>query len=70
MSWLSRLKSLLQVQRLEHDLDDELLSHIEMRTEDNLAVGMSPEEARYDAQRRFGNLTLLKEETRAVDIVG
>src|SRR5438876_12071618 len=41
-----------------------------MRTEDNLAVGMSPEEARYDAQRRFGNLTLLKEETRAVDIVG
>ncbi len=70
MSLLSRLKGLLQIQRLEHDLDDELLSHIEMRTEDNLAAGMSPEEARYDAQRRFGNPTLLKEETRAVDIVG
>jgi len=40
MSWLSRLKSLLQVQRLEHDLDDELLSHIEMRTEDNPALAI------------------------------
>lgn len=70
MSLLSRLKGLLQIQRLEHDLDDELLSHLEMRTEDNLAAEMSPEEARYDAQRRFGNSTLLKEQTRAVDIVG
>jgi hypothetical protein len=31
---------------------------------------MSPEEARYDAQRRFGNSTLVKEDTRAMDIVG
>lgn len=61
MSLLSRLKGLLQIQRLEQDLDDELLSHVEMRAEENLAAGMSPAEARYDAQRRFGNSTLLKE---------
>lgn len=70
MSLLSRLKGLLQIRRLERDLDDELRSHIEMRTQDNIAAGMSPQEARYDAQRRFGNSTLLKEDTRAMDIVG
>lgn len=61
MSLLSRLKRLLQIQRLEQDLDDELLSHVEMRAEENLVAGMSPAEARYDAQGRFGNSTLLKE---------
>lgn len=69
MSLLSRLKALLQIRRLECDLDEELRSHIEMRAADNVAAGMSPKEARYDAQRRFGNSTLLKEDTRAVDIV-
>ena len=70
MSLFSRLKGLFQIPRLERDLDDELRSHIEMRTADNIAAGMSPQEARYDAQRRFGNSTLLKEDTRAVDIIG
>jgi len=41
-----------------------------MRAADNLAVGMSSEAARIDAQKRFGNTTLLKEDTRAVDIIG
>jgi len=70
MSLLSRLKGLLQIRRLERDLDEELRSHIEMRTADSIAAGMSAQEALYDAQRRFGNSTLLKEDTRGVDIVG
>jgi len=70
MSLLSRLKGLLQSNRLDREIAEELRSHIEMRTYDNVAAGMSPEEARYDAQRRFGNTTLMKEETRAMDIVG
>jgi predicted permease len=40
-----------------------------MRARDNLAAGMSPEEARANAQKRFGNTTLLKEDTRAVDLI-
>jgi macrolide transport system ATP-binding/permease protein len=40
-----------------------------MRAVDNIAAGMSPEEARYDAQRRFGNTTLAKEEAREMDVV-
>src|SRR5215471_18071421 len=70
MSLLSRLKGLFQIHRLERDLDEELRSHIDMRAADNVAGGMSPEEARYDAQRRFGNSALIKEDTRAMDIVG
>ena len=70
MSLLSRLAGLLKIHRLEWDVEDELRAHLEMRAQDNLAAGMSPEEARYDAQRRFGNSTLVKEDTRAMDIVG
>jgi predicted permease len=70
MSWLSRLRRMLQRDRLGKDLDEELRSHIEMRVTDNMAAGMTPEEAGYDARRRFGNVTLLKEDTRAMDIIG
>jgi putative ABC transport system permease protein len=61
---------MLRRERLDQELDEELRSHLEMRTADNLAAGMSPEEARHEAQKRFGNTTLLKEHTREVDIVG
>jgi predicted permease len=70
VSFIARLKGLLRRGRLDRELDEELRSHVEMRAADNLAAGMSPENARFDAQRRFGNSTLLKEDTRAVDIIG
>jgi predicted permease len=70
MSWLSRLRRMLQRDRLGKDLDEELRSHIEMRATDNMAAGMTPEEAGYDARRRFGNVTLLNEDTRAMDLIG
>src|SRR5271168_2510498 len=70
MSLLSRLKGLFQIHRLERNLDEEIRSHLEMRTADNVAAGMPAQEARYDAQRRFGNSTLMKEDTRAMDIIG
>ena len=70
MSWFSRLRRMLHRDRLEKDLDEELRSHIEMRAADNMAAGMRPEEAGHDARRRFGNVTLLKEDTRAADIIG
>jgi putative ABC transport system permease protein len=61
---------MLRRERLDQELDEELRSHLEMRAADNVAAGMSPREARYEAQKRFGNTTLLKEDTRDVDIVG
>jgi putative ABC transport system permease protein len=70
VSWIARLRGMLGRERLDRDLDEELRSHIEMRAADNLAAGMSPESARYEAQKRFGNTALLKEDTRNADIVG
>jgi hypothetical protein len=57
---------MLRRQRLDKDLDEELRSHLKMRAADNAAAGMSPEQARYEAHKRFGNITLLKEDTRKV----
>ena len=70
MSWTTRLRGLLQSKKLDRDLDEELNAHLEMRMQDNIASGMTAEEARHDARRRFGNATLMKEDTRAMDIVG
>jgi hypothetical protein len=70
MSLIARLRGMFWRSRLDHDVDEELRSHLEMRTADNAAAGMPPEEARFDAQRRFGNTTLMKEDTQAMDIVG
>src|SRR6267142_5402762 len=70
VSLITRIKGMLRRERLDHDRDEELRSHLEMRAADNLAAGMSPEQARHEAQKRFGNTTLLKEDTREMDIVG
>ena len=48
----------------EVDLDRELRSHLELETEEQRQNGMTPEEARYAAQRAFGNATYVKEEVR------
>ncbi len=64
MSWRRRLSSSFRKRRLEDQLDDELKFHIDMRTEEFMAAGMTPEEARYRAGRLFGNALLVKERTR------
>jgi predicted permease len=52
---------------MDRGIEDELRSHIEMRTEGNLTAGMAPEQARRDAPLRFGNLTLMMERVGAQD---
>src|ERR1700730_117028 len=69
MSWLSRLRGTLRRGRLDEELDEELRSHIEMRAADNIAAGMTAADARYDARKRFGNPTLLKNDNRETDII-
>lgn len=53
--------------KLEKEIDREIKSHVEMRTADNIAAGMLPEEARREALIRFGNRTLTRERVTAVD---
>jgi predicted permease len=52
--------------RMLEELDEDIRDHIERETQDNIDRGMSPEEARYAARRKFGNVTRVKEETREV----
>jgi predicted permease len=68
MSWTQRvwlkLQTLFGRERVAQQLDEELQFHLDQQTAENVAAGMSEEEARYAAMRLFGNATVLKEETR------
>jgi hypothetical protein len=48
------------------DLDTDIRDHIDRETQDNIDRGMRPEEARYAALRKFGNVTQAQEDTRVV----
>src|SRR5215467_908734 len=52
--------------RLMEDLDQEIQAHIELATQENIDRGMAPQEARYAALRKFGNVTRAKEDAREV----
>jgi predicted permease len=49
-----------------NDLDGEFRHHIDAETQDNIDRGMSPDAARTAALRKFGNVSQIKEDTRAV----
>jgi predicted permease len=55
-----------QPKRMLEGLDADIREHIARETQDNIERGMTPEEARYAAMRKFGNVTRVKEETREV----
>jgi hypothetical protein len=65
---LRRLKALSRSARIEREIDDELRFHLEMRERDYLAAGLTPEQARAEALRRFGNLEGVKEACRAISL--
>ena len=70
MRWLSKIRGMTKRQKLDAELDEELRSHLEMRAADEIRNGMPVIDAKYDAQRRFGNFTMEKERTRSVTIFG
>jgi predicted permease len=48
----------------ERDLERELRAHLELEAEEQRDRGLSADQARYAAQRAFGNATLIQEEIR------
>ena len=60
----SRLRSLWQRREVEREIDEELRFHLEQRTAEYIANGMSPEEAAREARKRFGNLQSVREDCR------
>jgi putative ABC transport system permease protein len=68
MSWLRillhRLRGMFQKRRLERELEDEIRSHLEMQMDESVRQGMSRDEARYAALRKFGGVEQVKERYR------
>jgi hypothetical protein len=48
----------------------ELLSHLEIETDENLTRGVAPHEARFAAQRKLGNTTQIREEIYHMNSLG
>jgi len=64
MKFLRCLHTLFRREELDQHLSDELAFHLEKQIEQNMAAGMSAEEARYAALRSFGGVEQVKEECR------
>jgi len=62
---LNRVLSLFNRRRLDADLTEELLAHIELAIEENMRRGMTGEEARTAALREFGGMTQIRETYRS-----
>jgi len=67
MAGFRRIANLFRRTRVDREIDAELEAHIALRMDDNVAHGMSRDEARRDALLRFGNPTATKERVVASD---
>src|SRR6266436_1195499 len=68
MDWLRelarRLSMLIHRREFDADLEEEMRLHLELRQQEQLQSGMTADDARAAARRRFGNATYLKEESQ------
>ncbi|HXX23720.1 MAG TPA: ABC transporter permease [Terriglobia bacterium] len=68
MNWfrevVRRLWTLIHRNQFDSDLQEEMRLHRELREKQEAERGLSPEEAHYAVQRRFGNDLVLREESR------
>src|SRR5215467_4329552 len=63
---LKHIGSVLRWNRTDLEIDEELLYHLEMRIKEFVDEGMSPEDARRAAIKRFGNVFRVKETSREI----
>jgi predicted permease len=66
MSWTRFFRRRYWDQERARELD----AYLEAETDENIARGMSPEEARYAAHRKLGNSTLIREEIYHMNSLG
>jgi putative ABC transport system permease protein len=59
-----RLRSLFRRREADMDLDDELRDHVEQKTEEHVAKGLAPKEARRQVLLEMGGIEKCKEECR------
>ena len=65
MNWLRelarRLRMLIHRRQFDADLEEEMRLHLELRQQQQMECGRTPDDAWAAARRGFGNVTLLKE---------
>src|SRR5204862_505270 len=59
-----RFRALFQKCKLDAEMDEEMRSHIEMQTQENIDAGMNPEQARYASLRQLGWVESVKQTCR------
>ncbi len=69
MGLYRRFVNLLRSNRLSADIDREMAFHMAERADELVAGGMSEDDARREARRRFGNPGMQKERTRDADVM-
>ncbi|HET9792819.1 MAG TPA: ABC transporter permease [Thermoanaerobaculia bacterium] len=63
-AWLRRFAEMFGKARRDRDLAEELEAHVQMRTDEAVARGVPPEQARREALQRLGGLDQTKERVR------
>ncbi|HET7218345.1 MAG TPA: ADOP family duplicated permease [Vicinamibacterales bacterium] len=69
MSWWTRIVNGMRARRVDRDLDEELQFHVDQIVRELMASGLSREEARARAARRFGDATRWREQSRDVKLL-
>ena len=64
MKLLRKLRGFFRKEKLDAEMAEEMRAHLELQTQENLARGMVPDEARFAARRQFGGVEQVKERAR------
>lgn len=67
MGLARRIGNLFRRAQIDREISAELEAHMAFRTAENIAAGMTLEEARRDARLRFGNPAAMKEQAASAD---
>jgi len=63
---IARREPATTARRIDREIDEELSFHLEMRTRENVAAGMTAEEARQRARERFGQVDVVRRNGREI----
>jgi putative ABC transport system permease protein len=69
MALFRRIVNSFHRSRVDCEIQAEYETHIALRVEDNMAAGMSRDQARRDALLRFGNPSVTKEHVAGADVI-
>ena len=63
-AWIVRLRDTALRRRYLHEITEELESHLQLHVDENLRAGMTPAEARRDAQLKLGGALTVRDDLR------